>query len=295
MSQANLLHSSSLPDLEGKFIDKGRLLLMSSLGCGTYGNVYRAVLVDSPKDQPRFYAVKCQKRASQGTSRDVFQRREIQLHQKVGNHPNIVSFHKAIYTERHIFCVLDVCEGVDLFRAIEEKRFVNNTALIKNAFMQISGAVQYCHDSGIYHRDIKPENILVSEDNRSLLLTDFGLSTRDRHSTQIGCGSKFYMSPECVGSRDFRIPRFDNLLNDIWSLGIVLTTLITRRLPWLCATLTDEHFSAYLSEPDFLLDALPISARTNNILRCVLHPNPSHRMTLNAFRRAVSNTDDFYV
>ncbi|KAG7441938.1 uncharacterized protein BT62DRAFT_1010974 [Guyanagaster necrorhizus] len=90
--------------------------------------------------------------------------RELDNHSHVSCHPNIVTFHKAIFHDEFFYVVPDLCEGGDLFDTILQKSF-------------------YPRDDSVYHRNIKPENIICSEDGSRIYLTDFGMSTQNKTST----------------------------------------------------------------------------------------------------------------
>ena len=64
-------------------------------------------------------------------------------------------------------------------------------------------AHQYVHEMGICHRDLKPENVLCFENGLRLAITDFGLATTERMSTEFRTGSVYHMSPGV-----FTSPRF---------------------------------------------------------------------------------------
>jgi serine/threonine protein kinase len=131
-----------------------------------------------------------------------FQQRELNLHHLVSSgtpstpaHPNIVSLRKVISTSTLVYVILEYCDGGDLFTGIvEQRRYINNDALISRAFLQIVEAVEACHAKGVYHRDLKPENILVGK-RGVMKVADFGLSTSEAVTSDFGCGSSFYMSP----------------------------------------------------------------------------------------------------
>jgi serine/threonine protein kinase len=74
---------------------------------------------------------------------------------------------------------------------------------VKTTFVQLLGAVEYCHAQGIFHRDLRPENVVCSADRSRLYLTDFGLATDNSISTDTGTSSSVYMRP---GTRALPLP-----------------------------------------------------------------------------------------
>ena len=91
----------------------------------------------------------------------------------------------------------------------------------------------------IAHRDLKPENVLLIDRRGGLLglkIADFGLACRlSRRSGQIAgtaaAGTRGYMAPEVVASTEHGLPA------DIWSIGVILYTLLCGRMPF---TFADE-------------------------------------------------------
>ena len=86
-------------------------------------------------------------------------------------------------------------------------------------------AVIHCHAQNIVIRDIKPDNIMITENNSALLIS-FGLSkvrTNKRLNTVVG--TPYYMSPEVLnGAHEEK--------TDLWSLGVLLYTLVSGYLPF---------------------------------------------------------------
>jgi serine/threonine protein kinase len=183
------------------------------------------------------------------------------------------------------FVVLEFCPEGDLFSHITEKGHYGDDHLAKHTFLQILDAVQYCHSMGIYHRDLKPENVLVTNQGRTVKLADFGLATTDYYSGDHGCGSTFYMSPECGQNRPYS--RYATAPNDVWSLGVMLVNLTCGRNPWKKASPEDSTFRAFLKDPDFLSTILPISPEMNSILRRVFECDPRRRISLQELRELI--------
>ncbi|PPQ99055.1 hypothetical protein CVT24_003615 [Panaeolus cyanescens] len=283
-----------MPDFTGRVVNRGRLKLLESLGSGAYGKVYRALDTASSDSNQKFYAVKCLNKPAPGSHADLLQQREFSLHRLVTGHPNIVGFHGHFSDDFFVYVVLDLMTGGDLFAAITEKHiFRDNSPLIKRAFLQLIDAVQYCHDVGVFHRDIKPENVLCSTDGTHVRLADFGLSIQSPVCHDFGCGSSYYMSPECIG-REINTGEYSTRHNDVWALGVILTNMITGRNPWRYATSDDDCFSAYLHDNDFLRQVLPISEGVNRILKKVFTMNPLRRISLPDLRKEVVALDTFF-
>ncbi|OCF72626.1 RAN protein kinase [Kwoniella mangroviensis CBS 8886] len=279
-------------DLVGHRIDNGRLEFLSTLGVGAYGVVYLAVDLHAPR--PVYLAVKCLLRAGLDSRQRHFQRREIALHQLASRHPNVVTLHKVLEEGEFIFVIMDFCDEGDLFGMITEKqRYLGNDYLIKKIFLQIIDAVDYCHRMGIFHRDLKPENILCTQNGERICIADFGLATSERHSTDFGCGSTFYLSPECQGGLFERLESYSTETNDIWSLGVILVNLTCGRNPWRQACPNDETFRAYVHNPDFLRTILPISKATNRILKGLFALEPRDRTPLKVLREQILRVETF--
>ena len=91
---------------------------------------------------------------------------------------------------------------------------------------QLFQALNHCHAQNIVHRDIKPDNIMIT-DSDTVRLIDFGLSKASRNNKNLTtvAGTPYYMAPEVLeGSYSQKA--------DIWSLGVLLYTLVSGYLPF---------------------------------------------------------------
>lgn len=254
------------------------LEIVKVLSIGAFGQVYMARNIHTFKR----YAVKSLPHMGLDSRQLAFQQNEITLHSHLSEHPHIIRLERVVRTSEWTHAILEYGSEGDLFTAIIDKStYHGNHDLIRNVFLQLIDAVKYSHDNHIFHRDLKPENILVFNGGRTLKLADFGLATTDTISTDYGCGSTFYFSPECQGGLD-RQKRvgYATAPNDVWALGIILINLSAGRNPWRLASLEDETFRAYLNDPKLLLKILPISSELNKILKRIFCLDPHRRITL---------------
>ncbi|EIW61512.1 Pkinase-domain-containing protein [Trametes versicolor FP-101664 SS1] len=295
---ARVQMSAILPDFAGFTLSQGcfHLRLLQRLGNGAYGVVYLAQDLAPRPHGAEYYAVKCVLKHERGSALARQQQREIAHHRAMSEHPNVVTLHAVVEEEFYTFLVLDLCDGGDLFNAIMDRRtFANNTEAVRRMFLQVIDAVEACHASGIYHRDLKPENILCDKDDKNVYLADFGLSTRTRFSANFGCGSSFYMSPECLGIFHKKRP-YATAPSDVWALGTILCNVVTGRNPWHVASpKTDAGFRLFLREgAPWLQKSLDISVAASELFARIFTVDPALRITIPELRKAVLAIDSFF-
>ncbi|KAJ7062805.1 kinase-like domain-containing protein [Mycena amicta] len=255
--------SDSLPDLTGELVDNGTLEILSRVGCGAYGHVYKARDTTSPSDEPRFYAVKCMRRHEHKSRADRLQRNELRVHKMASHSPHIVTFHRAFVSEEMTFVVLDYVPG-DFFSALVDREiFRCKPTLIKKVFHEILDAVEFLHRNSIYPsrpqtRESSLRRIGPAHSARRL----WALDSRPDFSNEFGCGSRFYMSPE---SLDRTNPGgcYSARSSDIWALSIIFTNLISGRHPWSCAVMTDQGYAKFRSNNNYLYRALRLTREAN--------------------------------
>ncbi len=189
---------AKIPDLSGQSFDNGRYRLIRTIGSGAFGVVYRAREHIPESNNTVIRAVKVSPRFPKGSFHRLTQDREITLHRRVSNVPNVVTLHCVVYENGYQYMILDYHGGGDLRRIIDKKRsLARNEPVLREIFLQIIDAVEACHAKGVYHRDLKPENILVNDDLTEVYIADFGLATVSKQSITFNTGTKFF---ECPGS-----------------------------------------------------------------------------------------------
>jgi serine/threonine-protein kinase len=157
---------------------------------------------------------------------DRFQR-EAGIGEKL-DHPKVMRVFGGEERTR-IYMVMEWCEGRLLRQILDEGPLSQERAL--RIAGEVLDGLDYIHANGVVHRDLKPENIMVDEHDH-IKLIDFGIAgdaaakrlTYANFTAAIGTPN--YISPEQVKGR-----RGDGR-SDIYSMGVILYEMLSRKLPF---------------------------------------------------------------
>lgn len=168
--------------------------------------------------------------------------REVEILEHI-SHPYITPLLGSFTTPTHHALVLPYLKGGDLLSLVNSdcQHSQLSDRMLQTIWRQLCSAVGWMHSVGLVHRDIKLENILLTfafpiPDDLAphvplIKLTDFGLSRFVDMSSPLlttRCGSEAYAAPELV----MRGGRYDGRDTDAWACGVVLYSLMCRRLPF---------------------------------------------------------------
>jgi serine/threonine protein kinase len=219
----------------------GRYEILSSLGAGGMGEVYRA----RDTKLGREVAIKLLlDDVSADPERLARFEREARVLASL-NHNNIATLYGFEKDGDTSFLVMEVVEGETLADRIARGPIAVHDAL--PLFLQIAEGLEAAHEKGVIHRDLKPANIKVSDDGASssnrVKILDFGLAkaiapevergdsamsmspTLTLAATQRGeiLGTAAYMSPEQASGKPI------DKRTDVWAFGVCLYEALTGR------------------------------------------------------------------
>ncbi|KAH6908386.1 Pkinase-domain-containing protein [Coprinopsis sp. MPI-PUGE-AT-0042] len=191
---------------------------------------------------------------------------EIKIHKFLG-HPNIVTFLDCFEDEDNVYITLELCPSGSLMDMLRRRRRFTEP---KTRFfmLQLIGACNYMHAHQVIHRDLKLGNLFLDA-NMNVKVGDFGLAAlieNPGERKKAICGTPSYIAPEIVEV-------------DIWSIGVILYTLVVGRPPFQTKEVKDIYKRIRDNEYEFPIER-PVTSAARSLIQGILAPDPSQRPTL---------------
>ena len=247
--------------------------LLKKVGEGTFAAVYQSVANDPNGDlkfikndsygaavDAKYLAVKCI--YQQSDEKRIM--REIELMFKLRNLPNVIDvldFHRFQDQTCVIMPFVKFHEFKDFYKKM-------NTKMVKYYMHSLLNGLKSIHKHHVIHRDIKPSNFLHNVKVKTGCLADFGLAqvddtTKKRKKPTFTKEPSLYdfnqgvvyvdeqesrpgLRAERAGTRGFRAPevllkwQFQTTKIDVWSVGVILLCIMSKRYPFFHSTTDDE-------------------------------------------------------
>jgi eukaryotic-like serine/threonine-protein kinase len=200
----------------------GRYEIVSALGSGSMGAVYRA----RDRELDDEVALKVLSAEADGTAQAERARQEFRLARQI-THPNVVRAYDFGEVEGLRFFTMEYVPGTTLRELVDRHAGLEPTPALQIA-KQICRGLAAVHKAGIVHGDLKPQNVMVMGNGVAKLM-DFGVArarARPDASGLLVSGTPLYMSPEQA-----RGAELDDR-SDIYSAGVVMFEMFTGRLPF---------------------------------------------------------------
>ncbi|XP_008272326.3 serine/threonine-protein kinase MARK2-like [Oryctolagus cuniculus] len=221
----SVVRDTSLEGREDLDVDTSRQLDLQFLSVLGRGSFSRVLLACQPSSQ-RLVAAKLFKE----DERDPFGARRVMQEASIMQllrHPNIVQLLEVGRVGHYHCLVMELMDGGDLFQHVLSRGSLPEPEVMV-MFDQILAAVGYCHAQRVAHRDLKLENLLL-DSQLNVKLADFGLSCHlpEGELVQGFRGTLEYSAPE-----EFQREPYDPFAADIWSLGVILFTMLAGAMPF---------------------------------------------------------------
>jgi serine/threonine protein kinase len=150
---------------------------------------------------------------------------EAQLLCKLSPHPNVVGYRGIERIELDDPAPRLVFEGGVLLQEILHAHEAMPSQLVAYIILSLLNGLSHVHSIGIVHNDVKPIHVVLSR-HGEVKLAGFDNARKARQRYGHLRGTLTYMSPEalCHGPLDAR--------SDLWSVGVLMHTLLTGKHPW---------------------------------------------------------------
>ncbi len=273
--------------LSGRTID-GRYKIESKLGEGGMSYVYLA----TDRETGERVAIKVLSPALSTDATSMARlRREADVGQRL-EHANICHIKRLGQTaEGMVYIVMPYIEGEVLADRTYRLGKLPLAEVVRYV-RDIASALQVAHDLKIVHRDLKPENVIISIDDRAVVM-DFGLAKERRAgaelekltATGIVLGTPEFMSPEQLRGKPL------DGRTDVYALALMTFEMLTGKLPFegksqqelMIARLRDAPTPIRRARPD-----INASSAVEKVLLKGMERDPEHR-----YRTAPEMADAF--
>ena len=282
------LDSSFEPSAEAELfrpmLENGRFTLLRRLGAGGMGVVFEAY----DEERGELVALKTMRRVDPAAL--VRFKQEFRTLSDL-THPNLVNLYQLFAVENCWFFTMELVDGCDFLTYVRGPQPATEPATrcspgrphqaghsagaappptatprpprfderrLRIAMTQLAEGVHALHGAGKLHRDLKPTNVLVTAEDRVVLL-DFGLTAdleptgQHRTADRQIVGTMAHMSPE----QALGLPV--SAASDWYSIGVILYQALTGRLPFegTFDEVVLQKQTCVPTSPDLLVEGLP--------------------------------------
>ncbi|XP_076738485.1 ribosomal protein S6 kinase alpha-2 isoform X1 [Maylandia zebra] len=207
---------------------------------------------------------------------------EIEILLRYGQHPNIITLKDVFDDGQCVYLVQELLRGDELLdKALMHTNFTERDA--SDIMCALTKTVEYLHSQGVVHRDLKPSNIRYADDSglpECIRICDFGFAKQLRAENGLlmtPCYTATFMAPEILRKQGY------DAACDIWSLGILLYTMIAGFSPFANSPEdTAEEILAQIGCGKFIITGGNwelVSEAAKDIVVKMLHVDPHQRLT----------------
>ncbi|MFG2886427.1 serine/threonine-protein kinase [Streptomyces sp. NPDC048297] len=265
------------PDADGGRLVASRYRLLSMLGEGGMGTVWRA-LDEVLHREVAVKEVRASAELPPGHSARMYARleREAWAAARV-NAPGVVTVYDVVSCDGRPWIVMELVRGRSLADAIGAGGALPPQEAARIG-AEVLAALCAAHEAGVLHRDVKPANVMLTDAGR-VVLTDFGIAA-------VAGETALTMTGEVVGSPEYLAPEralgeIPGTASDLWSLGALLYSAVQGRSPF-------RRTTPLATLRAIVDDELPPPHRAGpltSVIEGLMRKDPKVRMTAEQARR----------
>jgi eukaryotic-like serine/threonine-protein kinase len=257
-----------------KKLDVSRFHIRKQLGVGPFGSVYLV------RDLKRGMEVALKVLPTRPEHVEAL---EGTFHQLADfRHDNLVSLHELFVHGENLYFTMESIRALNFFEYVRQSSGVDE-ARLRSVLAHLATGLSVLHEAGQLHQNLKPSNVLVTAEERVVLL-DFALldlEVRELGRKLEAPGTSEYLSPEQVLGEPL------TSASDFYSLGVLLYQALSGRLPFRgnFAQLIAERRRTDLPSPRTLDIRAPESL--SELCMAFLAADPSSRAGVRELSRVV--------
>ena len=271
----NPLHLQTCQACGTPLLLQKRYRIQQELGRGGFGATFLAVDESLP-GHPNCVIKQLRPAASSPhmlkMARDLF-KREAKTLGRVGDHPQVPRLLNYFEDQQEFYLVQEYISGSTLQQEVKRSGPFSEAG-VKQFLSEILPMIEYIHSQEVIHRDIKPANLIRREQDKKLVLIDFGAvkdeinpqraaASEQTALTQYAIGTPGYAPPEQMAMRPI-------YASDVYALGVTCLYLLTGRSP------KDMDYDPTTGELMWN-EYVHISDHFSDVLKRMLEVSPRHR------------------
>ncbi|RYZ37294.1 MAG: TOMM system kinase/cyclase fusion protein [Myxococcaceae bacterium] len=235
---------------------QGRYELLSELGEGGFGRVYKARQVTTGQN----VAVKLL-RLTEGATPESVERRSARFEREMKlcaqmHHPNIVRLIDSGRAQGGaVYSIFEFVPGKNLAQVLAEEGVLDPVE-VRHLMLQLLDALACAHAQNVVHRDLKPANIMVvpTGARRNALVLDFGIGSVTDELTRAEPQPRITSTNESLGTPSYAAPEQlrgqpPTPRSDLYAWGLVFLECLTGKRVFEGATVAEVIFQQLSAEP----------------------------------------------
>jgi len=227
-----------------------RYEILATVGRGGNSIVYKAALQENSKSRStkipntsrsnlrQIVALKVLTGNAKQPSNNVLRMKREALALLSSRNAHVIRVLDYVSTGELSYLSMEYAEGGDLRVELDQQNEPVSVRQALSWLAQMLIGLKAIHQAGIIHRDIKPENLLL-DNQRLLKIADFGIALLPTESVSPdealrGVGTFEYLAPEYLEQG------LSNEQTDLYSVGVTAYQILTRHLPFLGETFSEQ-------------------------------------------------------